>query len=99
MALHTPFFHPIERRAKADRFKDRRRPRLEPVWRIVVCHRFRRHEIDHLAAALERWQSVERFALAVKNANAGWPIKLVACHDVEVAIDGPEHRLFECTAP
>lgn len=55
--------------------------------RLVIGHIVFGHVEDHLAAALERPHLAQAVSLAIEHADARGTVKLVAGHDVPVAID------------
>ena len=88
--------HVVERSGKADRLHDGRRTCLKPVRRLGVGDDILGHIGDHLAAAAERAQPLQRFRLAIEHADAGRAVDLVAGQHIVVAvhvahIDGHVH--------
>src|SRR6516164_1601894 len=77
----------VDCRAEPDRLHDRRRARLELVWRIAIGDVILKHLADHLAAAVERRHGGEVLVLAIEHTDSGRTIELVAGESVEVAID------------
>ena len=72
--------------AQADGAGDVRRAGLELVRQRVVGRLLERDRADHVAAALVRRHRLQERGLAVQDADAGRPVKLVAGEDVEVAV-------------
>src|SRR6188474_471771 len=77
----------VERRAESDGLHDRRRTRLEFVWRLAVSDAILEYLMDHFATAVERRHRHKMLVLAVKRTNAGRPIKLVAGEGVKIAVN------------
>src|SRR5580700_11904038 len=73
--------------AEPDRLHDRRRASLKLVWRIAVDDAIFKDLADHLTAAIEGRHGVKVGVLAVKHADPGWAVELVAGESVEVAVD------------
>src|SRR5262245_63081884 len=77
----------VNRRAEPNRLHDRRRARLELVRRLAISDAILEHLMDHFATTVERRHRCEMLVFAIKSADAGRPVKLVASEDVEIAVD------------
>ena len=77
----------INRGAQSDRAGDIGRARLEAVRRILELALLERNIEDHLAPALPRRHRREQLVAAVKHADAGRPIRLVAGKHIKIAVE------------
>src|SRR6516225_982940 len=72
---------------KSNRLDDRGRAGLEFVRRVAVGDVVLEYFADHLTAAVERRHGGKMLVFAVKHADAGRPVELVAGKGIEIAID------------
>src|SRR6187397_2301157 len=79
----------VKRRAEPDRLDDRRRSRLEFVRRLAVSDAILKHLMNHFATTVERRHRHKMLVLAIKRADAGRPVKLMAGENVEIAVNVP----------
>src|SRR5207253_3914742 len=76
----------FKRRAQADGVGDIRRASLKLIRQPVINRLVESNGGNHVSAALVRWHGLQQFGLAVKNANSGRTINLVAGEGIEVAV-------------
>src|SRR5437016_648249 len=77
----------VDRRTKADRAGDVRRPRFEPVRRLLVLGLLEGDVEDHLAAALPGRHCRQQLIAAIERTDPGRPVNLVAGQRVKVAAE------------
>jgi hypothetical protein len=86
-AVHPDLAEPVHGGAEADDLRDGRRAGLELRRDLGEAHALLRHGGDHVPAAEQRRQRVERRLAAVQHADARRPVGLVARPGVEVGVD------------
>ena len=85
---HAHAVHPIERRAEGNPTADVGRAGLELVGKFVVSRAIlKAHGANHFASAAPRGHGVEKSLLAVQDADARRPVRLVAAKRVEVDVE------------
>src|SRR6185437_757753 len=77
----------IDRSTETYRLHDRRCPCLESVRRLAISDAILEYFADHLTAAIERLHRRQICMLAVKHADTGRSVNLVAGESIKIAVD------------